>query len=61
MPTNLAVAGMEQEATMKQSDVRVALLYTFCCHHQAALAKKPLVLSADGIASGQRRNAHDYL
>ena len=28
------------------------LLFTFCCHHQACLAKKPAILSATGVASG---------
>ena len=56
LPTNLSVASMEQEAWIRRrggnaQDI-TAVIQHFCMHHQAALAKKPLLLRFPGVTTG---------
>ena len=37
----------------KLGDSGLTFLYNFCQHHQAALVKKPIILSFPGLATGQ--------
>lgn len=59
MAANVSQSALEQEKWLAQnmaaakSEEQVAVLNMFCLHHQACLAKRPIILSIAGIASGQ--------
>lgn len=59
LPTNLAVAALEQESFA--SDPGTLLISSFCCHHQSVLAKKPIILSFPGLASGALVRVMKYI
>ena len=54
LPANHCCAALDQQAFKKSTDTKLALINFYCAHHQACLAKKPVILAADGVASGVR-------
>ncbi len=60
LPTNIAVAALEQKAFLDRhlETTGMTLLHCFCMHHQCCLIKKPLILKLPGLATGLVRMAH---
>ena len=48
----MSCAALDQRSLAASGDKSLALIFLFCAHHQACLAKKPVILAAEGVASG---------
>jgi hypothetical protein len=62
LSTNRCIAALEQQHIRSNAGVlgesQSVLLELECCHHQAALAKRPIVLSVEGVATTLVRMSH---
>ena len=60
LTANLSVAGMEQSRFQTRgTDGSISCqAFSFCMHHQGCLAKKPIILAAEGLATNLVRMAH---